>query len=318
MGERAAASSSADIMASVSASPQNQTLIKSQITDLEASYDYKPADDDATRFTPLVGLYDVSATLTARPNDNPVGGKWTRSNGIMQKFLRTRRTFQHILPVNDTGRGNLFGQGQKVVGEAVNVISLDALFGWIRIYVILRGDAVPLTLEERTNTTQLKQPLSNLAVKALFDPPRIFFGRRGRLNLKIGPQTSVLLDATYCDPLVRIGMGGTSGTRFVFGRCPGGDTEANEFRGLLLQKPVQKLKALVALGCLTSGGLYVAIAGHASRMLRVLLGGGLSLFSSLLFGLVAFSSGGIEEDDMGVVMRQEGEQKAAAASEGVN
>jgi hypothetical protein len=315
----ATATTSAQLLESIAQEPKNATLIQGQIAALEeqpttAATAPPLKDDDPERFAPLVGLYNVSHTQTVRAQDNPVGGKWTRPNGVAQKFLSTRRSLQHILPVNDTGRGGLFGQNRPVVGEAVNVISLDAFFGLLRVTVILRGDAIALTQEERTNTSRVSQPLSPWAVQALFDPPKIVFGKTGRINLNIGPKTSVFLDATYCDDLVRIGMGGTSGTRFVFGRCPDDDVEANEFRSLLLQPPVPKAKALVALGAILLSGFYTALA-QSNRLLRV-VSGGVALVSSMVFALVAFSSGGIERDgdDTGVVMRNEGDQAAASTS----
>lgn len=61
------------------------------------------------------------------------------------------------------------------------------------------------------NTNRTITPLTNLAVRAMFDPPRIYMGRRRRKRerggepcysyfpLQIGPSSSVVLDTTYCD-----------------------------------------------------------------------------------------------------------------------
>jgi hypothetical protein len=287
---------SADLFDAVQMETQNDAQITDMIKDLEVNA--KPALDDVPdRFMPLIGLYDVSYIKTTTPRDNPVGGKWTRKNGIAQKILNTRRTFQHILPANTTTTRCR----SDAVGEAVNVVSLEAFWGLLRVTVILRGDAIPLTIEERTNTSRVVQTLSPLAVKALFDHPRIILGKRGRLfNIHVGPSTSVLLDTTYCDDKVRIGMGGTSGTRFVFVRCADDDVEANEFRGLLDRKPMQKKKALVVLGTTALTGLYVAIG----RGLRV-SGGILGMASFVATILIATSSGGIEDDDRSVQFRKE-------------
>jgi hypothetical protein len=56
------------------------------------------------------------------------------------------------------------------------VVSLDAFDGLLRVTVILRGDAVPLSIEERfqMNANRTIAPLTNLAVQAVFDQPRIF------------------------------------------------------------------------------------------------------------------------------------------------
>jgi hypothetical protein len=101
------------------------------------------------------------------------------------------------------------GDVRKVVAEAINVVSLEALFGILRVTVILRGDATPLSAKERTDSDIVVQPLTSRAVRAWFDAPRIIFGRKGRfLNLQFGPKSSVLLDTLYLDDRVRLGMGG--------------------------------------------------------------------------------------------------------------
>jgi hypothetical protein len=300
--------SSADIVEAVQGEPQNDAQLVHMITALESiaeSISESISDDNPDRFKPLIGLYDVSYIKTRKPRDNPVGGKWTRKNGIAQKILRTRRTFQHILPANTTTTCRW-----DAVGEAVNVVSLEAFWGLLRLTVILRGDAVPLTLEERTNTSRVVQPLSPLAVKALFDPPRIILGRKGRFfNINVGPTTSVLLDTTFCDDKVRIGMGGTSGTRFVFARCADDDVEANEFRGLLEKEPIRKSKALVVLGALASVGLYGAVA----KQLRF-VGGAVFIAATLLGAALATSSGGIEDNDRSVQFRKEEDVAAATVT----
>lgn len=296
------------------------------------------AADDPGRFDPLLGLYEVKSVLTSNQGDNPVGGKWTREGGLAQRLFRTRTTFQHLLP--PTGGG-------AAVAEAVNVVSLDALDGRLRITVILRGDAVPLSPAERlaTNANRTLTPLTDLAVRAYFDPPRIYFGkRRGKgkgkgkggegysyLPLQLGPSSSVVLDTTYRDDAVRIGMGGTSGTRFVFAATD--DAEAGEYEALLgLRSGGSRWRALAGLGSAFSAGLCVAtgrgvgfgtaaatrasrFAGAvahsklASAVLGVgkalkpwataglkIMAGTMSVLSGLAMILILFSSGGIERD----------------------
>lgn len=279
---------------------RDETAISRHISDLEGSY--APSDDDA-RFEPLLGLYEVSYVKTAKTGDNPVGGKWTKRSGLPQKILKTRRAFQHIAATNSTGRGALLAlDGRKVVAEAINVISLEALWGLCRCSVILRGDAIALNTTERS--INVSQPLSTVAVRAIFDAPRIVFGKTGRwFNINIGPKSSVLLDASFVDDRIRIGVGGTSGTRFVFKRCQETDEEATEFRGLLAMKPLKKPKALSILAALGSFGLYAAI----SRGFRV-LGVAFAIGNAMVGCLVAFSSGGIERDgDSQTLAEQESE-----------
>lgn len=278
------------------------TRIGTIIDDLETHYT-SPSDDDKDRFQNLLGNYNVSYVKTRKPDENPVGGWWSRKNGIAQRILRTKRTLQHILPVNTTGIGACVSSNDEmVVGEAVNVIMLEALFGILRVTVVLRGDAVPLTMEERTNMTRVLQPLTSQAVKALFDSPRIILGKTGRFfNLNIGPNSLVLLDTLFVDKKVRIGMGGTSGTRFVFSRCSNDDDEAEEYLQLLRRKPAKKTKALLVLGAIASTGAYGAVTKGGLR----LIGGTVCVISSLLGLLVATSSGGIESNDRGVRFRKE-------------
>mmetsp|Transcript_3039 Transcript_3039/g.6579 ORF Transcript_3039/g.6579 Transcript_3039/m.6579 type:complete len:565 (-) Transcript_3039:80-1774(-) len=255
----------------------NEALRMERIRDIIASLEVNYVNgthDDVDRFTPLIGLYRVQQVLSRlndknNKNNNPVGGKWTRSNGIAQRIFRTRNSFQHILPVNSTSlsppNNSRANATTAAVAEAINVVSLDALNGAFRVTVILRGDAVPLSKEElgtmnanRTSSEKKKSranggenetlddgdddvsldQLSDRTVRAYFDPPRIFLGKRRRkrfrpdngdsdhdgqeytyIPLAVGPPSDVVLDTSYCDDVLRIGVGGTSGTRFVFTRC---------------------------------------------------------------------------------------------------
>lgn len=184
------------------------------------------------------------------------------------------------------------------------------MFGLIRLTIILRGDAIPLAADERESceeiaATKAKErgvankvgKLSPLAVRAKFDPPRIVFGRKGRvLNLNLGPRSSVVLDTTYCDDIVRVGKGGTSGTKFVFRRLSA-DNEganvnegANEWRSLLARRPLRKSKTLLVLGSVLGWGI------QSMRKARVLAGISISAVAALLAATVVFSSGGIENN----------------------
>lgn len=289
------------LFAELQMEPQNATLLSKYIEKLEEQGCERRIDDQSpTRFDPLLGLYDVPYVKTSRAGDNPVGGKWTRKNGIAQKLLRTRRSFQHILAANETGLGQLSvatGAAGDVVGEAVNVISLEAFWGLIRTTVILRGDAVAVNATERS-WDGFCQPLSAFAVRALFDAPRIVVGKTGRfLNVNVGPKTSVVLDTTFVDDTVRIGLGGRSGSRFVFARCPADDMQTNEFRALLSRKPWSKTKTLTALATVACVGTY---GGASARGGVRVLAASLAAFSVMTGALIAFSGGGIEAGDRSV------------------
>jgi hypothetical protein len=212
------------------------------------------------------------------------------------------------------------------VAEAVNVIIFDALFGLVQLTVILRGDAVPVVpvsvpvvpLNSPITTTEtnnvpvppigasgvkkgglLKKPLlplSNLAVRAYFDPPRIVLGKSGRfVNLAVGPTSSVVLDTTYNDDRLRIGMGGTSGTKFLFGRLSEQDEEARAFLELLKKKPTSKGKAAAVLLSVAATGVWSACyCRGGGGLLKKMSGGLIATVSSLLLALILSSGGGIE------------------------
>jgi hypothetical protein len=287
--------------------------IKSIMSALETSYEANPSP---SRFTPLLGLYEVRTVITANPTDNPVGGKWTRS----QQLFRTRATFQHLLPLNSTGNSQLKKIDDTAVAEAINIVSLDALNGLLRMTVILRGDVIPLSSDERyqMNTNRTITPLTSLAVRAIFDPPRIYLGRRrkrrrgGELSysyfpLQVGPSSSVVLDTTYCDSKIRIGRGGTSGSYFLF--VTTNKEEANEYK-VLMEMRTRMKRTIVKLAMLATASLYTALFGFARVdrwgtftakmniamcfLQRISIG--VSMTTGIALLLLLFSSGGIERD----------------------
>mmetsp|Transcript_16348 Transcript_16348/g.29500 ORF Transcript_16348/g.29500 Transcript_16348/m.29500 type:complete len:460 (+) Transcript_16348:48-1427(+) len=338
---------------------ENEDKIKNAIASLESSFlSSSTSSNNNKRFQPLIGLYEVTKVLPTKKGDNPVGGKWTRKNGLAQKLFRTRTTFQHLLPLEEpqtaTRSESKEEKTEVAVAQAVNVVSLDALNGLLRITVILRGDAIPLSSDERfqlnTDANRTIAPLTDLAVRAYFDPPRIYFGKRRKKSLKkgeggddeysylplqIGPSSSVILDTTYCDKMVRIGMGGTSGTRFVFTTTE--VEEAKEYEGLLnLSSKGNKGKVLRRLVMTLAVSLYYAVFGNdgvgkittcvsrlASRFVKAagsnakitafglgvvakmkpwamtgmrIAAGLTSIVSGIAMLLILFSSGGIERD----------------------
>ena len=116
-------------------SQANDDSIQELVNNLTASSaDIK--DDENTLFDSLFGYYNVTYTMTARTNDNPVGGKWTRS----QKLVQFKRTMQHILPLQENNTKS------SAIAQVVNIITLS-LFG-LAITIVLRGDAVPLSEDD--------------------------------------------------------------------------------------------------------------------------------------------------------------------------
>jgi len=220
--------------------------------------------DNELLFKPLLGYYDVAHTLTSNPNENPVGGKWTRGSRFTKKLWTVKRTLQHILPPLPLVESSS-PSPTVIVAQVINAIKLEILGGFISIWVLLRGDGVPLQLALSTEEEKDKQQqsssttittnnsddsnleskknkkannqktpkvllpnLSDRTVKAYFDRPRIgisVFRTRRKPNqyvfqkaLSLGPTSAVVLDSPYVDNRVRLGMGGTSGTQFVFRR----------------------------------------------------------------------------------------------------
>jgi len=263
-------------------------------------------EDIIDRFKPALGLYNVSYVQSAKEGENPVGGKWTRKNRFTKNLITIRRTMQHLVPLNSTviqkqenhdenDGGREESDKTNVVAQAVNVIVLDALWKLIRFTIILRGDAVPLSKQERQSTKMKEGPLTNLAVKAFFDPPRIILGvlkgKRQLLNLQLGPKSSVVLDTTFLDDKIRIGKGGTSGTRFIFTRCSENDLEAEEFKQLLDVRPMKKTKIVALLVAISAAGAF-----SSAQLSSKLLGRFIAAVASFMLIGVMFSTGGIEQD----------------------
>lgn len=274
------------------AESDDRERIAKLVADLEQSSKDDDVDDDE-RFRKLLGLYTVAYVLTKNENENPVGGKWTRRNSLTKRLsflFRQRTTFQHILPPRDDDDG--------AVAQAVNVISFRLLV-WFRLTVVLRGDAVPLTVEERAALGGL----TSAAVRAVFDPPLLALGVVGRettrwpVRLSLGPSSRVVLDSPYVDDAVRVGVGGTSGTRFVFARAAAataGESEANEFRAIAAAGPPIRRSRLSVLAA-TTGAAGAALTLRAGRATPL---GTAALLAAALGGVVStFSTGGIETNN---------------------
>lgn len=248
----------------------------------EAARTDTATNDADTNFTAFLGNYNVTHVIPSKPNEKPVGGKWSR--GPAQALLKTRRTLQHLLAPKVSGS----------VAEAVNVITLSALRDLFQINVILRGDAFQLTQDERENIVQERQTpggLSPATVRANFDSPRIVVTRKDSclLNLSVGPTSSVILDTPYCDDCIRIGKG-SRGSWFVFTRCF--DDEANDWKAWIAQRPVPKSKVLAAL----AGTFGIGVAGCNAKGIWRIGGVAISTLSFVAGTAIPFSSGGIEQD----------------------
>jgi hypothetical protein len=265
---------------------------------------------DPTVFEPLLGYYNVSYTLTTRPKDNPVGGKWTR-------LWKVQRMLQHILPADDIS--NASSTSAVVVAQVVNAIRFDLLGGIIGIWVLLRGDAVPLVQDEAdkraaeqdTIISQKGNPpllpnLSHRTVRVYFDKPRIglrFF--RGGANkktvvcervLSLGPTSSVVLDTPYVDHQIRIGKGGTSGSQFIFTRVLEEDWDAREGWKWVLadadRKTLSKNQLMIRVGI--CGILSILAFNVLRRTVAKRIAGMFAMGSAVIITWLTLSTGGIE------------------------
>lgn len=282
-------------------------------------------------FDPLVGYYNVSYTLTSRPNDNPVGGKWTRG------LWTVKRTMQHVLPPlpvvpahtnnrDDSGDQNeSVSVASKSVAQVINAIRLELLWGFVSVWVLLRGDAVPLKLDpawtkssdeigiddsiKQKSPSKLLPNLSDRTVKAYFDRPRIGVSLRSRNSSKtflkrvltLGPTSAVVLDTPYADDRIRLGKGGTSGSQFLFNRLPETDKEARDGWKWVLEenskgvgRSLTKKSLVFRLGIL---GLAFSIINRIAqqRWMKVIAGTYALVSGISIFGLVR-STGGIETE----------------------
>jgi len=300
--------------------------------DIESSQRFQPLVDQyevvhvASR-SDMIDLDNVSASSKGLTRDSrrrkgrnssPVGGKWTRSDGLAQKIFQTRRKFQHILPSHESssdlvneaiasGRYNCTEYDDfdrpvyKVVASIVNVISLDAFLQKLRVTIILKGDAVSMSTKEReVVASERKTPggLSANTVRAIFGPPRIVLSHKSKnkekerifLSFCLGPVSNVVLDTPYYNENFRIGKG-SAGSRFVFQRCTEDDVEAKECTTLYDNKPFRKKRILLALGIVFGSGIGLKSLGQRALSYTIIA------LSSVLGSITLFSTGGIERDD---------------------
>eukprot|EP00980_Cylindrotheca_fusiformis_P004335 scaffold921_cov126-Cylindrotheca_fusiformis.AAC.14 len=240
-------------------------------------------------FDDLIGFYNVSYTLTSTPGDNPVGGKWTRSQWRLWKI---RRTLQHVLPPVSS----------NAVAQVVNAIFLECLWGVLPIWIVLRGDAVPISSDSNNPEVQQaysKKKRANLVpsvltkrtVRVYFDRPRIAVGNS---IVSFGPTSSVVIDTPYVDDRIRIGVGGTSGTKFVFARVSEDDDEAKEAWQWILEQPTMITKTKASVGLILTSVIstigFRILEGGVGKWLS----GALAAVSLVSLALVVSSTGGIE------------------------
>ena len=307
----------------------DESTVRDLINNLSSNADNYVLDDTSSSslFDPLIGYYNVSCTLTSRPNDNPVGGKWTRG------LWTVKRTLQHVLPPlpvkasktrgseDSDGENESLTVASKSVAQVINAIRLELLWGFVGIWVLLRGDAVPLKLDpvytdnkdgsrldnSKKKEVKLLPNLSDRTVKAYFDRPRIGVSLRGGKLFKrvvsLGPTSAVILDTPYADNRIRLGRGGVSGAQFVFGRVSETDEEAREGWKWVLKENAKNPSSVLTKKAL---GLRLALFGGAisivsrivqQRWMKMLTRVYAVIAAISIFNLIN-STGGIETDDL--------------------
>ena len=151
----------------------------------------------------------------------------------------------------------------SAIAQVINVITLSLFFEILPVTILLRGECVPLSKDDneqvkeqysKKKRQELVPNISSRAVRAYFDQPRIAIGKK---LFAFGPTSSVVLDTTYIDDRIRIGVGGTSGTKFIFSRLQKDDKEALAWKWLLEQPTaITKKKAAFFMGLLCGLSCY--------------------------------------------------------------
>ena len=283
-----------------------------------------PNEDSGTLFNPLLGYYEVTRSLPPPgPNnraDRPVGGKW---GNLKNPIASLHKSYQHLLPPfrHNTAKG----PAAAVVAQVINLVSIRILGGLLWIHVVLRGDATPLTVEERKSLAadrNTPQGLSNRTVRADFDPPRIVLATAGVTTTtaqtlsnnaastpstgvpntfrtlfcaSLGPTSSVVLDTPYCRGNVRIGKG-SRGSWFVFRRLsPNGVEEEAAVALCDTLTNVKPVRQSVLTGALSMSALLGGVA--MTRLPRWTLLGSIpyTIVTALAAIATAWSTGGIQQ-----------------------
>ena len=153
-------------------------------------------------------------------------------------------------------------------------------------------DGEPSNQKKKKKTPPPLLPgLSSRTVRAYFDAPRFALGK---FVFTFGPTSSVVLDTPYVDNKIRIGLGGTSGSKFVFSRIPKEDKEGVDGWKWVLEQPSAITKTKASYGLLWT----TLLSGFAYKTLRFgmgkLVASGVFLTSLAFLGLVMVSTGGIE------------------------
>ena len=277
--------------------PTNRNSTDDEISPISNSNNNSLANDDNdmdSMWRPLLGNYQVLYTLPSNANERPVGGKWSRN-----PFLRITGSWQHLVPPSNPNNSN--SNSTKIVAQAINLLHIRALGLW-RISVLLRGDAVPLSSQERqTISRERNTPYGGLSPRTLradFDPPKIIVSslqkpHRTLACVSLGPVSSVVLDTPYSNSLLRIGKG-SRGSVFAFGRTRDAWVE-EEWRRLVTLQAWKKSVVATASSVIT-----ISLAWLGARILRAWWQRCLLipwiLASLLSTWMVTMGTGGIERD----------------------
>lgn len=211
--------------------------------------------DPLTKSALLLGKYRMVRNFSPKNLDkesNAAGGAWVRE---ARRFkLINVDLFQHLLTLNNTT-------------TAINLVVLRLAI--LKFTIILRGDCTFLSKQARD---EIAPSLSENCVQADFDSPLIRLSILHEIlgvTFRVGPRSSVTLDASYVDQHIRIGKG-ASGVRFWLTRIAESSTEGDEYQKLLSDNLVfGKRGILVGMGAIVAA--LTRFGGVKRRILATLL-----------------------------------------------
>ena len=239
--------------------------IKKKLDDLIISFGnrYRSAKEVVPVADPnIVGNYDVSyvGTLSSTERGNPAGGIFRSAFG--EFIISNLKPYQHILSPNKNSNNNI---------RIINYIS-GTIFRIFGFHLILKGYIVPLSKEELNtrnhNLNKNNITLSESTVRAYFEPAYLALTRlrssqdslssssNPLLALRLGSNSTVVLDTPYVDEHIRTGRG-SRGSIFLFTRT--NTSESNGYIPILSYPSTSAVKVGLKLFVFGSSMLLLSL-----------------------------------------------------------
>ena len=280
-----------DLVDMILKNPQDADMeeLCSRVDELEADYSATVEGRDA-----LFGDYVVERTFNSKnlgKTSDAAGGKWVRKNSLTSMLGKLDGLYQNVVKDDNPNR--------TCTTLAINQVLLSLLCRLICFTIVLRGECDFLSAVEREEIASSRSTpggLSANAVRAKFGSPMIRISLLGyrsplALVLRLGPRSSVILDASYCDDRLRVGKG-ASGVRFILRKVTR-VSEAGLWMKVVNSKLVVGKKGIVG-GLFAAGTTMLTFGG--GRWKKVV--GGIAVTAALA---VVKSTGGLEEGEQGEV-----------------